>query len=80
MKKIGTYTLAQPFAVAMALIGFICGILYSFGGAIYDWFNGQLGFGTALAFMAIVGMPMFFAIAGFIVGLIGTFLYNLFAE
>lgn len=80
MKKIGTYALAQPFAVGMAIIGFICGILYSFGGAIYDWVNGQLGFGTVLAFMAIVGMPIMFATAGFIVGLISTFLYNLFAE
>ena len=36
--------------------------------------------GTALAFMALIGMPATFAGFGFVVGLIEALLYNLFAR
>jgi hypothetical protein len=39
-----------------------------------------LGFGTVLAFGALIGMPIIFAACGFIVGLIEAFLYNVFAR
>ena len=60
----------------MSFVGLIAGILYSFGGAIYD----LLTTGTALAFLALIGMPILFATFGFMVGLIEAFLYNLFAR
>jgi hypothetical protein len=67
-------------------------ILYSFGGLIIDvlvsigWVSSAsastpgLGFGTVLAFGALIGMPIIFATFGFIIGLIEAFLYNLFAR
>ncbi len=74
----------------MAIVGLIAGILYSVGGAIYDvlvsigWITSAstpgVGYGTALAFLALIGMPVTFATFGFIVGLIEAFLYNLFAR
>ena len=71
----------------MAIVGLIAGILYSVGGAIYDvlvsigWITCAstpgVGYGTALAFLALVGMPVTFATFGFMVGRIEVFLYNI---
>ena len=72
------------------LVGLIAGILYSFGGAIYDvlvskeWITSAstpgVGWGTALAFLALIAMPIMFATFGFIAGVLGAFLYNLVAR
>ncbi|MDH3216345.1 MAG: hypothetical protein OEN01_08640 [Candidatus Krumholzibacteria bacterium] len=80
LKQIGILFLAKLQAIVMAFVGLIAGILYSFGGFIYEAFTGTLNSGTALAFLALIGMPIVFAAAGFIVGLIEAFLYNLIAR
>jgi hypothetical protein len=92
VKKIGVLSFAKLHAVIMAIVGLIAGILYSFGGLIIDmlvsigWVSSAfaltpgLSLGTVLAFGALIGMPIIFATFGFIVGLIGAFLYNLFAR
>jgi len=80
LRKTGVLFLAKLQAVIMAIVGLIAGILYSFGGAIYDVpTTGSVNLGTALAFFALIAMPILFAIFGFIVGAIGAFLYNLVA-
>lgn len=80
MKVIGVLSSSKLLAFLMAVVGLIAGILYSFGGAIYDVLTtGSVNLGTALAFLALIGMPIIFAIPGFIVGAIGAFLYNLVA-
>ena len=89
VKKIRLFSIAKLQAVIMAIVGLIAGILYSVGGAIYDvlvsigWITSAstpgVGYGTALAFLALVGMPVTFATFGFMVELIEVFLYNLFA-
>lgn len=48
-------------------------------GAIYDALTIGLNGGTALAFFAIIGMPLMSAAVGFIAGAIGAVLYNQFA-
>jgi len=80
LKKIKVFSFAKLQAVLMSLIGLIAGILYSFGGTIYDIFTIGLNLGTALAFLALIGMPITFAVFGFIVGLVEAFLFNLFAK
>ena len=90
VKKNRLFSIAKLQAVIMAIVGLIAGILYSVGGAIYDvlvsigWITSAstpgVGYGTALAFLALVGMPVTFATFGFMVGLIEVFLYNLFAR
>lgn len=92
VKKMGVFSFAKLQAVILAIVGLIAGILYSFGGLIIDvlvsigWVSSAsastpgLGFGTVLAFGALIGMPIIFATFGFIVGLIEAFLYNLFAR
>ncbi len=84
VKKNRLFSIAKLQAVIMAIVGLIAGILYSVGGAIYDvlvsigWITSAstpgVGYGTALAFLALIGMPVTFAAFGFIVGLIEVFL------
>ena len=71
----------------MAMVGLVAGILYSFGGLIIDalvsigWVSSTsaptpgLGFGTVLAFGALIGMPAIFAAFGYIVGLVEASIY-----
>ena len=54
-------------------------MIYSFGGFIYEVLTNALNSGTALAYLALIGMPITFAIPGFIVGAILAFIYNLVA-
>jgi hypothetical protein len=79
LRRIGVLFLAKLQAVVLGFVGLIAGILYSFGGFFYDLFTIGLNGGTALAFLALIGMPLIFATCGFIVGLIEAFLYNLLA-
>ena len=92
IKKIGVFSFAKFQALVGALIGLICGILYSFGGLIIDVLvsggllssaameTPGLSYGTVLAFGALVGMPVIFATAGFLLGLVEAILHNLFAR
>ena len=81
LKKIRIFSLAKLQSILFSYVGLLCGILYSFGGFIYDLATtGSLNLGTALAFFALVGMPLSFAFFGFIVGLILAVLYNLFSR
>lgn len=95
MKKISKLKIF-PFAlfqgILTGLLGMVCGILYSIGGFIIDsavtlgWVSGAywetpgLSYGTLLAFGALVGMPLFFAVVGFVAGIIEAFLFNLLAR
>ncbi|HEY5691128.1 MAG TPA: hypothetical protein VIS49_06710 [Cyclobacteriaceae bacterium] len=77
-------------AILFALLGVLAGILYSFGGLIIDLLvslklvtvedTPGFGSGTILAFGALIGMPVVFAVSGFLAGLIEAMLYNLFAK
>ena len=70
------------------LIGIIAGILYSFGGLIIDFLvslnvitsldTPGLSSGTLLAFGALIGMPILFALFGLVFGILGGILYNTF--
>ncbi len=51
-----------------AYLGLVCGVVYSVGGLIVDLLTIGLNWGTAMAFMALVGMPAIFATFGFICG------------
>ena len=77
LKRIGVLFFANLQAIVMAVAGLIAGILYAFGGFFYELFTGTLNSGTALAFFALIGMPLSFAVCGFLAGAIGAVLYNL---
>ena len=88
--KVVSFAIFQSFLTA--LVGLICGILYSFGGFIIDvivsigWVSSAsastpgLSFGTVLAFGALIGMPIIFATFGFLIGPIEAILFNIFAR
>ena len=73
----------------MAVVGLVAGFLYSFGGAAVDVLVSTgviasastpgVSWGTALAFLALIGMPVYFAAFGLAAGAIGAFLYGLVA-
>jgi hypothetical protein len=91
IKKLGLFSYAKFHAVIFAFIGLFAGIVYSFGGLIYDVFisvgwgsstsagTPGLSFGTVLAFGALIGMPIIFAAVGYLTGLIEASLYNVFS-
>lgn len=85
--RVGILFSGKLLAIYGAGIGLFLGILYSFGGALIDilvslgWITSTetpgLSAGTALAFMALIGMPLIFAAGGFFVGIFGALFYNL---
>lgn len=77
LKKIGILFSAKLLGIYGAGVGLIAGIIYSFGGFIYDAIYTMLNYGTALAFLSLIGMPVMFALFGFILGIIGAIFYNL---
>ncbi len=78
---------AKQQAIIFGLIGLLAGIIYSVGGFFIDlfvslgWLTSQetpgLSYGTILAFGALIGMPIIFAVLGFIVGIIGAKFFKL---
>ena len=89
------YTLKLLFGARMgavfgALVGLVLGIIYSFGGLIVDlgvtlgWITSAetpgLSWGTVLAFGALIGMPIIFAIPGIVLGTIAALLAGAFGR
>lgn len=50
------------------LVGLVLGLVYSIGGLIADLVGPGLNTGTALAFLALVGMPVLFGAVGCLIG------------
>ena len=80
LKRIGVLFLAKLQAMIMAVVGLLAGIIYSVGGFIYELSSSSLNWGTALAFGALIGMPLLFALFGFVAGATGAVIYNLIAK
>jgi len=59
-----------------AFLGLLAGVGYSFGGFFYELATGTLNSGTAIAFMALIGMPVIFGIVGYSLGIIEALVYN----
>jgi hypothetical protein len=51
--RIRVLSLAKLQAVVMTFFGLAAGIVYSFGGAVYEALTGSLNSGTALAFFSL---------------------------
>ena len=71
------FGLAKLQAFLGAHVGLLAGVIYSFGGLIYDLFTIGLNLGTLLAFGALVGMPIIFAVIGFVLGVLEAILFNI---
>lgn len=63
--------------IAAAVLGLIPGVLYAFGGAVFDMtMMGGANRGTFLAFGALIGMPIYFGVIGAVTGGLGAWVYN----
>ena len=61
----------------MAMLGVLAGLLYAVGGLFYDLIlGGGLNYGTLLAFMALVAMPIMFGGVGLLAGVVHALLCN----
>ena len=80
VKKIKVFSYAKFQAIVMAFAGIIAGLIYSVGGTFYDLQTIGLNKGTIFAYIAIPVMPLYFAVFGFVTGLVGAILYNLAAK
>ena len=65
-------------ARAGAWLGLALGVIYAFGGLVVDWTTTGLNHGTALAFLALLGMPLILAVSGFVLGLAAAGIRKLF--
>ncbi len=89
-QKIKIFSLAKFQAMLASLLGLVAGIVYSFGGLIIDTLvsigyitsreTPGLSAGTALAFGALIGMPILFAVGGYVLGIIEAVFFNMFTE
>ncbi len=89
LKRIKVLSFAKFQAILMALLGLLCGVLYSIGGLFIDtlvtlqflspetWSTPGLSYGTVLALGALSGMPIIFGLAGFFGGIVEAVLHNL---
>lgn len=78
MTRIGVLSTAKISAAIMLIIGFIIGVFAAlFGMAFY--YTGVESSGLA-SFLAVIYLPIFYAIMGFVFGAISAWLYNLAAK
>ena len=75
-----TLPTATRLAKWMAYLGLACGVLYSVGGLVTDLLTTGLNWGTAMAFMALVGMPVLFGAVGFLSGAVFALVTRGFGE
>ena len=80
MVQIKVLSYAKFQAIVMAFSGIVAGLIYSVGGTIYDLQTIGLNKGTILAYIAIPVIPLYFAVFGFVTGIVGASIYNLFSK
>lgn len=73
----GLLFFVRPLAATFAILGLLAGLAYALGGFFMELSSGTLNAGSALAFLAILGMPCLFALAGALLGLVVGVAYRL---
>jgi len=85
VKRVGILSYAKISAVTMAAFGLIFGVIYGLvfmivGGAMMAGggrdASGAGAGSIVIGLLAMIGIPLFYGILGFIVGLIGGVVYN----
>ena len=79
LKRIGVLSAAKLEGLLMVIFGLIMGIIFAVFGAAGATLSGFGAFGASVGILAIIIMPIFYGIIGFIGGAVGAFLYNLIA-
>ena len=80
IKRIGPLSFARLTGALYAVLGLVLGVLFSLialaGGFASD-VPGAAGFGGAIGVGAVVVFPLLYGFLGFVMTLIGAWLYNL---
>ncbi len=76
LQRIGVLFTAKLAALSLGVLGLAVGMLYSIGGFVFELATSSLNAGTALAFLAILGMPAMAALSGFFGGAVVALIYN----
>jgi hypothetical protein len=80
IKRISPLAFAKVQAIMMAIIGLIFGLFVALLGGFAGSLSPQPGVGITLGASAIILLPIFYGILGFLMGLIGAGIYNLVAS
>jgi hypothetical protein len=83
VRRVGPLSCAKVMGMLYALMGLIFGAcisLFSFIGSAFSPKELPGGFGILFGVGAIIALPIFYGILGFITSLIGAALYNLVAS
>lgn len=89
IKKIDILSAAKMYAVMGAIIGLIIGVIYGLFtilfGAMMMGFGQKEGLAAGggsilIGIVMMIAIPIMYAIAGFIGGVIGALIYNIFAK
>lgn len=77
LTKIGVTSLGKILGATYALIGLIFGAIMSLMSLLYiPWGNQGAGAGLLFGVGAIIALPIFYGIAGLIVGIITVLIFN----
>ena len=80
LHRIDVKSAVRTMTLLGVVVGFIAGVLYSVGGFFIDLLTIGLNGGTALAFGALIGMPLLGGLWGLGIGLVGALGYNMIAR
>jgi hypothetical protein len=79
MKRLGIIPLGIVYAVILGVFGILPAVLYGLIGGILGTSFGAPAFVPDLGFIGIVAFPLGFAIAGFILGVVGAVMFDIVA-
>ena len=82
IRRVNPISLAKVSAMLYALMGLIIGAIFSLISVVGSAFiprGGGGGYGMLFGVGAIVALPIFYGVLGFVMSLIAAFLYNLIA-
>lgn len=90
IKKLGVLSVAKMQGVMGLVIGLLIGVIYGLIIIAYSLLGASLiggdaayamgGGGVVVGIVAMIGIPIFYGIVGFVGGAIGAFVYNVFAR
>lgn len=85
VRRVDVFSLGKVLGVLYALMGVILGLIFSLislmgsalGGALSDTGGPEALFGLLFGVGAVIALPIFYGVLGFIFGLLAAFFYNL---
>lgn len=82
VKSVGVVSVGRIYAAISAAVGLLIGLFFALAGVVGYGISGSDGPGFLAPLMgvgAVIILPLFYGAMGFIGGLIGALLYNVFA-